>query len=809
MKNFYIFSIRFFLALILCVNFAHSSETRKSEWISSIPITNNMSGRFEFSASERVHFLVKTGKVSNSFILTFQTEFKGQISNSIDLTGFNFSGEENKKKEAILFNLSLKPDHCAIFLSSEAKASSAVPINLNGLASWEIHYTPSQVIVSLNGSKIITAPNKAGDTVPFLRFRIPALINDSSVLIQNLSVQNRGENEDSISGEVESIEPDADSGINSVVILHREKSRNQIPHKRFLGLIPYIFKNIIALSGISPNNIDPVIFATEDMFLPGDNSEWIYTSNSALKAGYPESRKLGEDIVRWYLKKSGNPEAKWPDWLKSGFITFIGNRAIHKSAGEPDWMFHFAVPFLLPEGLIPAGKLDPPLELDLTDKKNAAKYGNEAAVQFINEKKAYLFLTVLSEFAGYGNVKSIFIDSFHKKLDGVFLLNRAEELCKEKIGWLKNGWLSEGKYLSGTIHIHSSIDSDGDGLADFQEIARGLDPNNPDTDKDGFSDYYELEMELDPKNIKNPPKGRDWTIDGVPGDFVRTNSLPFTIIPGKSKEISEKWDGLYFRIEKGSLNGVAVLSPFSRFDKLNDEYTISLSDGEHTSTITWYGRGRYFKSIRWEDGYEGRAIDSWSLHLHCSKSGCEYSLPIISLLGNSTEYRISYSRDREVLPFKIKFAYSGLSPDPDEFSLEHAQTALPEGEGNEAGKWRKILVRVKGEFIEGAAFLSEYGEDVYDIFTVRVSDGKNSYKVFAKNGFIEEIVPDKNYKGRLLKPDELIGFTSLKGIVFKVPIPNKNTSSSLSIEVTKEGLKNKVKKESGIKAGFFVNKPLD
>lgn len=43
------------------------------------------------------------------------------------------------------------------------------------------------------------------------------------------------------------------------------------------------------------------------------------------------------------------------------------------------------------------------------------------------------------------------------------------------------------------------VDSDGDGLADVDEVARGLDPTNPDTDQDGLMDGIEVRMGLDPR----------------------------------------------------------------------------------------------------------------------------------------------------------------------------------------------------------------------------------------------------------------------------------------------------------------------
>jgi hypothetical protein len=46
--------------------------------------------------------------------------------------------------------------------------------------------------------------------------------------------------------------------------------------------------------------------------------------------------------------------------------------------------------------------------------------------------------------------------------------------------------------------VPASVDADGDGLSDSEEILRGTDPDNPDTDADGLSDGQEVDLNLDP-----------------------------------------------------------------------------------------------------------------------------------------------------------------------------------------------------------------------------------------------------------------------------------------------------------------------
>ena len=63
-------------------------------------------------------------------------------------------------------------------------------------------------------------------------------------------------------------------------------------------------------------------------------------------------------------------------------------------------------------------------------------------------------------------------------------------------------------------------DSDGDGLSDGQEIDLGTDPNNEDTDGDGLTDGEEIELGTDPNN-------KETDGDGVPdGEEVENGSDP-------------------------------------------------------------------------------------------------------------------------------------------------------------------------------------------------------------------------------------------------------------------------------------------
>jgi len=117
-----------------------------------------------------------------------------------------------------------------------------------------------------------------------------------------------------------------------------------------------------------------------------------------------------------------------------------------------------------------------------------------------------------------------------------------EEDSFYKIQYYKNNSVSP---LSDAIKADINLDSDGDTLPDFQELAIGTDKNKVDTDDDGLPDNYELQYTLtDP--IKNDTDDNGITDAEEDSDNDGLNNL---------KE---------FQI------GTEPLTPDSDFDELND-----------------------------------------------------------------------------------------------------------------------------------------------------------------------------------------------------------------------------------------------
>ncbi len=84
--------------------------------------------------------------------------------------------------------------------------------------------------------------------------------------------------------------------------------------------------------------------------------------------------------------------------------------------------------------------------------------------------------------------------------------------------------IGQVKYV---FSFDSTVDSDGEGLSDWQEAKIGTDPYDPDTDGDGIWDGWEVAHGLDPLN---------------PGDG--TQLLPF-ILEQSRGQIAEHWNMIY------------------------------------------------------------------------------------------------------------------------------------------------------------------------------------------------------------------------------------------------------------------------
>jgi len=76
-----------------------------------------------------------------------------------------------------------------------------------------------------------------------------------------------------------------------------------------------------------------------------------------------------------------------------------------------------------------------------------------------------------------------------------------------------------------TLGNAASLDSDGDGISDEDEVAIGTDPESDDSDLDGWTDGEELERNTDPTDGSDKPYEGGWPIGDCRNDVEADSSL--------------------------------------------------------------------------------------------------------------------------------------------------------------------------------------------------------------------------------------------------------------------------------------------
>jgi len=106
--------------------------------------------------------------------------------------------------------------------------------------------------------------------------------------------------------------------------------------------------------------------------------------------------------------------------------------------------------------------------------------------------------------------------------------------------------IGQAKYV---FSFDSAVDSDGDGLSDWQEVVYGTDPYDPDTDGDGLSDGDEVERGTDPLDVDTDGDGLSdkWEVDhGLdPLNASDGNQLLPLMLEQSRGQIVECWKRIY------------------------------------------------------------------------------------------------------------------------------------------------------------------------------------------------------------------------------------------------------------------------
>lgn len=185
------------------------------------------------------------------------------------------------------------------------------------------------------------------------------------------------------------------------------------------------------------------------------------------------------------------------------------------------------------------------------------------------------------ELATYDQVMGLRLRGFQEEhFERMFLSNRTQES-----GFIFNSVSAPAKL----------VDSDGDGIPDEFERARGTDPGHPDTDGDGYADRWEIEHGYDPADAGSPADKNIPAIDGLAAKYIGLNSLPSAFSPrGDSFADAEIYD---VRSLSARLAGENLYVAATFYNDVSGNRR-----DVHTLAITARGREhrRYF--LQWVDG---------------------------------------------------------------------------------------------------------------------------------------------------------------------------------------------------------------
>lgn len=363
----------------------------------------------------------------------------------------------------------------------------------------------------------------------------------------------------------------------------------------------------------------------------------VFTSASKLVPHQDTAHEMGHA----YGCAGGFCDYKQHRWLWEGFASFLGFWAWNLVEGRPAWSFNlrWTHPFRFPEPWRAGGINDPPLGMhrDRVGRPYATRDGvgvwDRAAYS-----KGYALLALLAERVGLRHITATIRANAGKDVTSTGFIAELERRSGKALKQLLPGWVLPGAYRG--LDFSSARDSDGDGLADFQEIARGLDPQHHDTDRDGQTDYEELAAGSDPRDRASRIANKPWRLDGFPGDFpagalkgaVTVKDRAITGVASKGNKPS--WRRLRLGLLAGNpgddLAGVAQHPPVP--GKLP-----AMVDGYHFLRVILTGHGRKRLKASWKDGaliellwldgHKGPPLPRERFQGACSPHGCEFRLP--------------------------------------------------------------------------------------------------------------------------------------------------------------------------------------
>jgi hypothetical protein len=200
-----------------------------------------------------------------------------------------------------------------------------------------------------------------------------------------------------------------------------------------------------------------------------------YLHASSLSASAVSAHEIAHGYGQGGSRGARSPEG----WLVEGLADYLGPAAYRLYRGQPAWAL---APTKKPDGPDPL--------LSETNDETTARWGKDQIGHKIYGKGA-LYLALLEAYTSQADVAAVIEGNRHaSKVTGEQFVAALEKRTGKDLAFLRPGWLTAGPYAPGCAY-QDTVDSDKDGLLDFQEVAMKTRPDLADTDGDGASDFAE------------------------------------------------------------------------------------------------------------------------------------------------------------------------------------------------------------------------------------------------------------------------------------------------------------------------------
>ncbi|MEE8435810.1 MAG: hypothetical protein V3S64_13585 [bacterium] len=526
---------------------------------------------------------------------------------------------------------------------------------------WRLAVRPAgAAVLYLNGGKVATLPAlHANEAIPALAWKIRRLpeTRPRAVKKQSDAIKTPGDAVKILTG-LRLSQPDGALRFPSPRVLQWPRpgfsggpaagqrftilaaAHLKLPPMKEMARLAQLFREIEKAAGRPFDQYDVVVTAFFDprrccwsgVYSGDDRMGFVAFTSAAKLAPHQDT---AHEMGHAYGCAGGFCDYRQHRWLWEGFASFLGFWGWNLVEGRPAWAFdlRWTHPFRFPGRWQAGGINDPPLALHRD--RVGSPYAAKDAVGVWDRaaySKGYALLALLAAKVGLRHVTDTIRANAGKKVTSTGFIAELERRSGKALEHLLPGWVVPGAYRG--LDFSSARDSDGDGLADFQELARGLDPRHHDTDRDGQTDYEELAANTDPHDRRSRIANKPWRIDGFPGDFPE-GALKAAITVKRAASTGKKpiWRRLRLGLLAGNpvvdLAGVAQhFAPSGRLPAVVDGFhflrIILAGPGKKRLKASW--KDGALNELAWLDGHKGPPLPRKRFQAACSRHGCEFRL---------------------------------------------------------------------------------------------------------------------------------------------------------------------------------------